>query len=77
MQTNELITYSSQIQKNFWNLLSSVIRHITPIFNIGWITACFNLVGNIPEGNILLQMWHSGELLYGELIFGKVMDISS
>ena len=25
METNKLITYSSQIQKFFWNLLSSVI----------------------------------------------------
>jgi len=25
MQTNKLMTYSSQIQKMFWNLLSSVI----------------------------------------------------
>jgi len=29
MQTNKLITYSSQVQKKFWNLLSSVIKHRT------------------------------------------------
>jgi len=41
------------------------------------MAAYLNLVGNIPEDNILLQMWHSGELIYGELIFSKLIDSSS
>jgi len=31
MQTNKLITYSSQIQKMFWNLLSSVICRVVSL----------------------------------------------
>ena len=46
MQTNKLITYSSQIQKIVWNLLSSVMEG----FNIRRITF-------YPQWNYLTSKW--------------------
>lgn len=37
--------------------------------NSGLISACFNLVGNIPDDSDLLQIWFNGELIKSELIF--------
>jgi len=66
MQTNKLITYSSQIQKSFLNLLSSVIRARPETW---WQTDCWSLkcwstrttwLGCQPERNALksvMKLW--------------------
>jgi hypothetical protein len=60
------------------NRYRSAIIHIIPlsIFNIVLITASFNVIGNVPEYNILLHIRRSGEVIYGELIFRRIIDFS-
>ena len=46
-------------------------------FKIGLIIAYFNLSGNMPVLNIVLQMYVSGDTMYGVLSFNNLVEISS
>jgi len=46
-------------------------------FKIGLIIAYFNLSGNIPMFSIILQIYVSGDTMYGALSFSNRVEISS